>query len=79
MAKEAFRWRILKLQPKLKGRSSMKTKKEIKLQVDSIQKSDKEHIKALEAENAWLKYEITFYDDFMKEMCEIAKPNRVVN
>lgn len=79
MAKEAFRWRILKLQPKLKGRSPMKTKKEIKLQVDSIQKSVKERIKALEAENAWLKYEITFYDDFMKEMCEIAKPNRVVN
>lgn len=30
----------------------MKTKKEIKLQVDSIQKSDKERIKELEAENA---------------------------
>lgn len=57
----------------------MKTQKETKLQVDSIQKSDKERIKELEAENARLKYEISFYDDFMKEMCEIAKPNRVVN
>jgi len=56
----------------------MNTKKEIKIQVDSSQKSDKERIKELEAENARLKYEISFYDDFMKEMREIAKPNRAV-
>lgn len=69
---------ILGLQPKPKGRPAMKTKKEIKLQIDSTQKSDKERIKELEAENARLKYEISFYDDFMKEMREIAKPNRAV-
>ena len=69
---------ILGLQPKPKGRPPMKTKKEIKIQVDSSQKSDKERIKELEAENARLKYEISFYDDFMKEMREIAKPNRAV-
>ena len=69
---------ILGLQPKPKGRPPMKTKKEIKTQVDSIQQSDKERIKELEAENARLKYEISFYDDFMKEMREIAKPNRAV-
>ena len=69
---------ILGLQPKPKGRSPMKTKKEIKLQIDSTQKSDKERIKELEAKNARLKYEISFYDDFMKEMREIAKPNRAV-
>lgn len=46
---------ILGLQPKPKGRPSMKTKKEIKIQVDSSQKSDKERIKELEAENARLK------------------------
>ncbi|MDU6912541.1 MAG: IS3 family transposase [Veillonella sp.] len=62
---------ILGLQPKPKGRPPMKTKKEIKIQVDSSQKSDKERIKELEAENARLKYEISFYDDFMKEMREI--------
>ena len=56
----------------------MKTKKEINVQADSTQKSDKERIKELEAENARLKYEISFYDDFMKEMREIAKPNRAV-
>ena len=59
---------MLGLQPKPKGRPPMKTKKEIKLQIDSTQKSDKERIKELEAENARLKYEISFYDDFMKEM-----------
>ena len=69
---------ILGLQPKPKGRPPMKTKKEIKIQVDLTQKSDKERIKELEAENARLKYEISFYDDFMKEMREIAKPNRAV-
>ena len=69
---------MLGLQPKPKGRPPMKTKKEIKLQIDSTQKSDKERIKELEAENARLKYEISFYDDFMKEMREIAKPNRAV-
>ena len=56
----------------------MKTKKEIKIEVDSSLKSDKERIKELEAENARLKYEISFYDDFMKEMREIAKPNRAI-
>ena len=70
--------RIFWLQPKPKGRPPMKTKKEIKTQVDSIQKSDKERIKELETENARLKYEISFYDDFMKEMREIAKPNRAI-
>ncbi|WP_295213665.1 helix-turn-helix domain-containing protein [Veillonella sp.] len=70
--------RILGLQPKPKGRPPMKTKKEIKLQIDSTQKSDKVRIKELEAENVRLKYEISFYDDFMKEMREIAKPNRSV-
>ena len=69
---------MLGLQPKPKGRPPMKTKKEIKLQIDSTQKSDKECIKKLEAENARLKYEISFYDDFMKEMREIAKPNQAV-
>lgn len=69
---------IFGLQPKPKGRPPMKTKKEIKIEVDSSQKSDKERIKELEAENARLKYEISFYDDFMKEMREIAKPNRAV-
>ena len=69
---------IFGLQPKPKGSSPMKTKKEIKIEVDSSLKSDKERIKELEAENARLKYEISFYDDFMKEMREIAKPNRAV-
>ena len=36
---------ILELQPKPKGRPPMKTKKEIKLQIDSTPKSDKERIK----------------------------------
>ena len=69
---------ILGLHLKPKGRPPMKTKKEIKIEVDSSQKSDKERIKELEAENARLKYQISFYDDFMKEMREIAKPNRAV-
>ena len=69
---------FLGLQPKPKGRPPMKTKKEINVQADSNQKSDKERIKELEAENARLKYEISFYDDFMREMREIAKPNRAV-
>ena len=69
---------IFGLHPKPKGRPPMKTKKEIKIEVDLSQKSDKERIKELEAENARLKYEISFYDDFMKEMREIAKPNRAV-
>mgnify|MGYP000079673244 FL=1 len=56
----------------------MKTKNEINVQVDSTKKSDKERIKELEAEIARLKYEMSFYDDFMKEMREIAKPNRAV-
>ena len=56
----------------------MKTKKEINVQVDSTQKSDKERIKELEAENARLKYEISFYDDVMNEMREIVKANRAV-
>ena len=69
---------ILGLHLKPKGRPPMKTKKEIKIEVDSSKKSDKERIKELEAENARLKYQISFYDDFMKEMREIAKPNRAV-
>ena len=69
---------FLGLQPKPKDRPPMKTKKEINVQIDSTQKSDKERIKELEAENARLKYEISFYDDFMKKMREIAKPNRAV-
>ena len=56
----------------------MKTKNEINVQIDSTKKSDKERIKELEAEIARLKYEMSFYDDFMKEMREIAKPNRAV-
>ena len=55
MAKAVFRRRDFWLQPKPKGRPPMKTKKEIKTQVDSIQKSDKERIKELETENARLK------------------------
>ena len=69
---------FLGLQPKPKGRPPMKTKNEINVQVDSTEKSDKERIKELEAEIARLKYEMSFYDDFMKEMREIAKPNRAV-
>mgnify|MGYP000064158988 FL=1 len=69
---------FLGLQPKPKGRLPMKTKNEINVQVDSTKKSDKERIKELEAEIARLKYEMSFYDDFMKEMREIAKPNRAV-
>lgn len=56
----------------------MKTNNEINVQIDSTKKSDKERIKELEAEIARLKYEMSFYDDFMKEMREIAKPNRAV-
>ena len=40
-------------------------------------KSDKERIKALEAENARLKYELSFYNDFMEEMRKIAKPKPI--
>lgn len=78
MVKAVFRGRDFGVATQAKGRPPMKTKKEIKIQVDSSQKSDKERIKELEAENARLKYEISFYDDFMKEMREIAKPNRAV-
>ena len=66
------------LQPKPKGRPSMKPKKLIPPTKDQSIKSDKERIKELEAEIARLKYEMSFYDDFMKEMREIAKPNRSV-
>ena len=56
----------------------MKPKELIPLtKVQSI-KSDKERIKELEVENARLKYEISFYDDFMKEIREVAKSNRAV-
>ncbi|MFQ7973327.1 MULTISPECIES: helix-turn-helix domain-containing protein [Veillonella] len=70
------------LQPKPKGRPPMQPKKQPKEQPkeqnnQSI-KSDKERIKALEAENARLKYELSFYNDFMEEMRKIAKPNRSV-
>ena len=66
------------LQPKPKGRPSMKPKELIPPSKDQSIKSDKERIKELEAEIARLKYEMSFYDDFMKEMREIAKPNRAV-
>ena len=66
------------LQAKPKGRPSMKPKEQIPPTKDQCIKSDKERIKELEAEIARLKYEISFYDDFMKEMREIAKPNRAV-
>ena len=66
------------LQPKPKGRPSMKPKELIPPTKDQSIKSDKERIKELEAEIARLKYDMSFYDDFMKEMREIAKPNRAV-
>ena len=69
---------ILGLQPKPKGRPSMKPKELIPSTKDQYIKSDKERIKELEAEIARLKYEISFYDDFMKEMREIAKPNKAI-
>ena len=69
---------ILGLHPKPKGRPSMKPKELIPSTKDQSVKSDKERIKELEAEIARLKYEMSFYDDFMKEMREIAKPNRAV-
>lgn len=69
---------ILGLYPKPKGRSSMKPKELISPTKEQSIKSDKERIKELEAEIARLKYEMSFYDDFMKEMREIAKPNRAV-
>lgn len=69
---------ILGLHPKPKGRPSMKSKELIPPTKDQSIKSDKERIKELEAEIARLKYKMSFYDDFMKEMREIAKPNRDV-
>ena len=56
----------------------MKPKELIPSTKDQSVKSDNERIKELEAEIARLKYEMSFYDDFMKEMREIAKPNRAV-
>lgn len=56
----------------------MKPKELIPLTKDQSIKSDKERIKELEAEIARLKYEISFYDDFMKEIREVAKSNRAV-
>ena len=69
---------IFGLHPKPKGRPYMKPKELIPPTKDQSIKSDKERIKELEAEIARLKYEMSFYDDFMKEMREIAKPNRAV-
>ena len=69
---------ILGLQPKPKGRPSMKPKEPISPTKNQSIKSDKERIKELEAKIARLKYEMSFYDDFMKEMREIDKPNRAV-
>ena len=69
---------ISELQPKPKGRPSMKPKELIPPTKDQSVKSDKERIKELEAEIARLKYEMSFYDDFIKEMREIAKPNKAV-
>lgn len=54
----------------------MKPKKTVKIQQNESSLSDKERIRELEAENARLKHEISFYDDFIKEMREIANPNR---
>lgn len=56
----------------------MKPKELIPPTKDRCIKSDKERIKELEAEIARLKYEISFYYNFIKEMREIAKPNRAV-
>ncbi len=56
----------------------MKPKELILPTKDQTIKSDKERIKELEVEIARLKYEMSFYDDFMKEMHEIAKPNRAI-
>ena len=69
---------ILGLSPKPKGKPSMKPKELITPTKEQSIKSDKERIKELEAEIARLKYEMSFYDDFIKEMREIAKPNRAV-
>ena len=70
---------MLGLQPKPKGRPPMKPKELTPpTKNPMILNQDKERIKELEAEIARLKYEISFYDDFMKEMREIAKPNRAV-
>ena len=69
---------IFGLYPKPKGRPSMKPKELISPTKEQSIKSDKERIKELEAEIARLKYEMSFYDDFMKEIREIAKPNRSV-
>ncbi|WP_276767811.1 helix-turn-helix domain-containing protein [Gemella morbillorum] len=69
---------ILGLQPKPKGRPSMKPKEPISPTKNQSIKSNKERIKELEAKIARLKYEMSFYDDFMKEMREIDKPNRAV-
>ena len=66
------------LQPKPKGRPSMQPKKQPKKLNNQSMKSDKDRIKELEAENAQLKYELSFYNDFMKEMREIAKSNQSV-
>ena len=57
---------ILGVHPKPKGRPSMKPKELIPPTKDQSIKSDKERIKELEAEIARLKYEMSFYDDFMK-------------
>ena len=57
---------ILGVHPKPKGRPSMKPKELISPTKEQSIKSDKERIKELEAEIARLKYEMSFYDDFMK-------------
>lgn len=62
------------MEPKSKGRPPMKPKKTVKIQQNESSLSDKERIREFEVENARLKYEISFYDDFIKEMREIAKP-----
>lgn len=74
MGKAVFKWRR---GTSLKVGHLWRIRK-IKIQIDSASKTDKERIKALEAENARLKYEISFCDDSMKDICEIAKPNRAV-
>lgn len=64
------------MQPKKQPKEQ--NKEQPKEQNNQSMKSDKDRIKELEAENARLKYEFSFYNDFMEEMRKITKPNRSV-
>lgn len=66
------------LLPKRKGRPSMKITSITQSKHTRKTKSDAERIKELEAENTRLKYELSFYDDFMREMREINQPKKIV-